>query len=84
MSKFKDFKDFIGDFLGEGIALVIGWLVCIGVLIGAYYLGFWLAPHLGWRGNPETFGLLSAVAIVWLYEHRHFEEKLNRLNNNQR
>jgi hypothetical protein len=70
----------ISGFIGEGIALVIGWLLCISVLIGAYELGYWAAPHVGWVGNRETLGLLSSIAVIWLYEYRHFEDKLDRLD----
>jgi hypothetical protein len=69
----------IGDLFVEGFALAIGWLVCMATVCGVYYLGFLAAPHLGWDSGSQTFGLLSAVAYVWFCEHRHFDEKLDRL-----
>jgi len=69
----------VGEFVAEAIVLVIGWLICVSVLAGAFALGRWAVPYFGWGGNPDTFGLLSALACLWLYEHRHFEGRLDRL-----
>ena len=67
-------------FLREFFVVMIGWAVCLNFLTGAYLLGWWLAPHLGWTGNREILGLLSAITLVWIYEHRHFETKLDKLH----
>lgn len=63
----------------EAVVLLVGWLVCISVLAGAYTIGRWAAPHLGWEYGADTLGLLSAVTILWLYEHRNAEGKYERL-----
>ena len=67
------------DFLVECVVVLIGWAFCINVLVGAYLLGWWIAPLVGWTGDREILGLLSAITLIWIYEHRHFEEKLNSL-----
>jgi len=72
-------NEVVEDFVGEVFALVIGWLVGITVLAGAYAIGQWAASHLGWSGNNGMFGLLSALVFVWLYEHRNLERKYDRL-----
>ena len=77
MSKFRKY---VADLAVEILALVIGWLVCISVLAGAYTLGRWAAPHLRvWDGGRDMFGLLSALTILWIYEHRNLEGKYDRL-----
>jgi hypothetical protein len=75
MATFKERKEI---FFGEAITLVIGWSTGIVLLGGAFALGRWTAPLL-WNGNPDVFGLLSAVVVLWFYEHRHFEERFDRL-----
>jgi hypothetical protein len=77
--KMRRFKEVIEDFVGEVFALAIGWLVGITVLGGAYAIGRWAAPHLGWSGNNDVFGLLSALTFLWLYEHQNLEGKYDRL-----
>jgi hypothetical protein len=73
------FRKYIGEVVGEALALIIGWLVCISVLAGAFSLGRWAAPHLGWDGSPEIFGLLSALTFLWIYEHQNFERNFDGL-----
>ncbi len=72
-------KDWLEGIVGESIAWVIGWFVCITVLIGAYSLGRWAAPFLGWEFNADSVGLLSAFTFLWIYEHRNIEHKYDRL-----
>jgi hypothetical protein len=72
-------KEYLERVVGEGIALIVGWLICSAVLAGAYSLGRWAAPLLGWELAPDTFGLLSVITFVWTYEHRNMETKYNRL-----
>lgn len=69
----------VSEVIPDVIALVIGWLFCISILAGAFGLGRWAAPHLGWDGSPDTFGLLSALTFLWIYEHRNLEGKYERL-----
>jgi hypothetical protein len=68
-----------GEFVREIIVSVIGWLFCVAILSSAFGFGHWAASHLGGEGNPDTFGLLSALAVVWLYEHRNIEGKHEHL-----
>ena len=72
-------KDYLAGFITESVALVIGWLYCIAILAGAYSLGRWAAPHLGWYGTPDTLGLLSAITFVWMYERRSIDIRYDRL-----
>ena len=65
--------------LVEAVAVLIGWGFFLMVLIGTYYLGAWLAPHIGWQGSKDTLGLLTAISAVWIFEHRHFTGKLDKL-----
>jgi hypothetical protein len=67
------------QFIVNVIVSVIGWLVCLTILAGAFALGQWAAPILGWEGNKDTLGLLSALTLLWLYEHRNIETKYERL-----
>ena len=58
----------------------IGWLVSASRLGVAFQLGRWVAPHLvGWDGSSDMFGLLSAIGLLWMYEHRNIEGKYDRL-----
>jgi hypothetical protein len=63
----------------ELIVWVVGWLVCMGVLSGAYVGGVWAASYLQWDGDRGIFGLLSALAVIWVYEHRHFERRVDSI-----
>ena len=76
MSKFlEDVKDFVI----EMVVLAISWLVCMAILAGFYAMGRWAAPHFGWDAGREMFGLLSALTVLWIYEHRNIEGKYDRL-----
>jgi uncharacterized membrane protein len=69
----------IGEITGEILVVIAGWSSCMISLVGAYSLGWWLAPHVGWNAGRETLGLLSVLAAIWLYEHRNLENKYLRL-----
>jgi hypothetical protein len=73
-------KKSIEDGVIEAAAWGIGWFVCMSVLSGWFVAGRWAAPHLGWDGNPDMFGLLSAITALWIYEHRNMEGKYDRLH----
>jgi hypothetical protein len=75
----EKFVKWLKEIAVELVVWVIGWLVCVSFVAGGFGIGRWAAPHLGWDGNPDTFGLLSAITLVWIYEHRNAEEKYNRL-----
>jgi hypothetical protein len=70
-------SDKSGSFITDVIAGLIGWGVCMAVLVGAYMLGYFVALYLG-IPNRETIGLLSAVAVVWMYEHQIAHDRWNR------
>lgn len=74
-------KEFFVKSIAEIFILIIGWFFCLAFLIIAYHIGYWAAPHLGWDGNREILGILSAIALVWLYEHQYFVEKLEKIGN---
>jgi hypothetical protein len=38
-----------------------------------------VAPHVGWGYSADSFGLLSALTLVWTYEHRYCNDKLDRM-----
>jgi len=76
MSKIRELIDGI---IGETIALVIGWIICVAMLGAGYGVGVWAAPHLSWQGNREMLGLLSALTLIWLYERRTALERYERL-----
>ena len=76
MSKFGKY---VGAFARDIIAEVIGWFVCIGFLVGAYLVGRGLTHRYFGNVNPDMIGLLVALALVWIYEHRNFQHKYDRL-----
>jgi hypothetical protein len=69
---------YVGELVGEFIFLVVGWGICLGILGSAYIVGWWLAQRSG-DSDPGAFGLLSALAFLWMYERREFHEKYERL-----
>ena len=76
MSKFgKHVRSFARDIIAE----VIGWFVCIGFLVGAYLVGRGLTHRYFGNVNPDMIGLLVALALVWIYEHRNLQHKYDRL-----
>ncbi len=72
-------RETVSEFVGTTIATVIGWLFCLTMLAGAYGFGIWISQYFGWGGNREMFGMLSALAFIWLYEHRIAQERYERL-----
>jgi hypothetical protein len=69
-----------GELVVEAIATVIGWVFCLVILSGAFALGHWAASYSGdLTQSSDMVGLLSAFALVWLYEHRNIEWKYERL-----
>jgi hypothetical protein len=73
------FRKYVQEVAVESVVLVLGWLFCITVLAGAFALGRWAVPYLGWTGSPDTFGILSVLTSLWIYEHRNIEGKYDRL-----
>ena len=60
----------------------LGWLFCVIALEGAFALGRWVATNSGSGINPDAAGVLSSLSIIWIYEHRHFESKLEDIRAN--
>lgn len=75
----KKLADTIAESAGELVALVIGWGFCMTMAAGAYFIGSLLAPYFGGAEHRETFGILSAIVFIWLYEHRIADERWGRL-----
>jgi len=71
--------DKLGEAFVELVVTVIGWFVCMSMACGAYALGYWLAPIFGGQEHRDTFGLLSAIAFIWLYEHREAHDRWEKL-----
>ena len=64
----------------EVVTIVFGWGVSLGLLAGAWTVGWWIASALGDVGADRTaFGLLSALAFLWIYERHEAQERYNRL-----
>jgi hypothetical protein len=74
----SQFRKYVGDFASEIIVEVIGWFFCISFLVIANGIGRGLAAHFG-DANPDMIRLLSALALIWLYEHRNLDAKYDRL-----
>lgn len=72
----------IQNVVADIVAGIYGWFICLTVLFGAFHFGKWAAPHIGWLGNPDVAGLLSAIALVWLYEHQNAQDRHQRLREN--
>lgn len=72
-------KEGISEAVVELVVSVIGWAVCMAMAAGSYMLGSWLAPQFGGQDHREAFGVLSAIAFIWLYEHRIAHERWERL-----
>lgn len=64
----------------EVVVTAIGWGVCLSMLVGAWTLGWWIASHFDGVSNADrdVFGLLSALAFLWIYERREAHERYNR------
>ena len=70
----------IGGLIGD----LIGWAFCMAMLSGAYFLGFILAQHFGGADHRDSFGILSAITLVWCYEHRLANDRWTKLLNPDR
>lgn len=64
-------KNVVRDFvIGAAIDLV-GWAFCFVRLAAAFAFGHWAAGAAGTGWNPDGFGLLSALAVLWVYGHQY-------------
>jgi hypothetical protein len=60
------------------VAMVFGWAVCLGILVGAWGVGCWIASAAS-DVDRNAFGLLSALAFLWIYERQEAHERYTRL-----
>jgi hypothetical protein len=68
-------KDGIPELIGSLLGDILGWAFCMAILAGAYLLGYALAGYFGGASHREAFGLLSAINVIWIYEHRRNDER---------
>ena len=64
----------------ELIALVIGWIVIMGMLIGAFIFGLLAAQWGGAQDFAREAGFLSALTSIWIYERREGQARRDRLD----
>ena len=74
-------KDRRGEYVGSAVAFLLGWVFLTFMLVGPYVLGRLASSYLGWNEEPLVFGMLAAIAFVWIYERMETREKYNRLVN---
>jgi hypothetical protein len=50
------------------------------MLFGAWFVGWWIASHFEGASDLDrnVFGLLSALAFLWIYERREAHERYDR------
>lgn len=63
--------------IGKLIATALGLMICLAVLATTYQAGSWLAWYTVGEQHREASGLLTALAVVWFYEHYRWEERWN-------
>lgn len=73
----------MAEAFGGLIAEVIGWFFCMALLAGAYAIGSYLAGHFVGVEHRDAAGLLSAITVIWLYEHRRADERWARFRESQ-
>jgi 5-methylcytosine-specific restriction endonuclease McrA len=69
----------LADILAELVAGIIGWAFCMAMLAGGFAGGLVAARFFGGAEHSEAFGILSAISIVWIYEHRVSQERWDKL-----
>jgi hypothetical protein len=77
--KMSKFMKGVLEFTGEIFVSALGWLVCLFFLFAAYGVGSRMATYFGHGDHRDMAGLLCALALVWIYEHRNIEEKYEHL-----
>ena len=68
------------ELAAELIALVIGWIVIMGMLVGAFVFGLLAAQWGGASDYAREAGLLSALTFIWIYERREGQARRDRLD----
>jgi hypothetical protein len=71
-------RDGVPEAIGELIGQVIGWAFCMAVAAGAYFIGYGAAGHFGGEQHRDAIGILSAIVVIWMYEHRRANERWQR------
>lgn len=73
----------LGDeVFADAIAAAIGWAFLLAFPAGAFAAGRWAAGYLNLEGGRDAVGILSALAVIWMYERRdvqHRDQKLRDL-----
>jgi hypothetical protein len=67
--------------IGTAIGDVLGWVFLMGFLGASYLIGFVVARYLNLSDHAQSVGLLSAIAVIWMYEHRLAKDRWERLIN---
>ncbi len=67
----------LAEFVGATIGFILGYLVCLSMLCGAFGAGYALAHFLVPGANPDMLGLLSVITVVWLYESERANDRWN-------
>jgi hypothetical protein len=72
-------KNGASDIIADVAAAAIGWVFLMALLSGAFGLGFGAASFFGGSSHAEAMGLLSALSVIWIYEHRLSQERWDKL-----
>lgn len=73
-------KEWLAETLGDVVVLLIGYFVCLLLLVSSYVVGLWVAPYFRGEAHRETYGLLSALTLIWIYERQIAAERWQRLS----
>jgi hypothetical protein len=68
-----------GEFIGSALADIVGLAFCMAMLSGAYFIGYSVAPYFGGIDHRDTFGLLAAMNLIWVYEHQKAHHRWGKL-----
>ena len=74
-------ENWVGELIAEVVVSELGWSFCMAMAAGAYFAGFALAQHFGGAEHRDSFGILSAIVLIWIYEHRRAHERWSQLLN---
>ena len=53
------------------------------ILSGAYSIGYAIAPYFGGTEHRDTWGLLAAINLIWVYEHQKAHYRWGKLFNRE-
>lgn len=74
-------RDAVPELIGEVVVTLIGLVICVGILGSVYFMGYGLAHYFGGGEHRQAFGLIAAIAIIWIYEHRIAHDRWQRFLN---